>query len=438
MPRKYLSLIFCFMLSAGSFHFCDSLQAETEKSRWWKGGLHSHSLWSDGDDFPEMITDWYLQNGYHFLSFSEHDRLQEGEFWIPASRLRRNASVLEKYIQRFGKDWVEKVQDEKETWIRLKPLADYRHLFEKENEFLLINGIELTGTSKVHLNAVNVQAPIYPLHYKGIRSRIAMSSLQILKQAERTGKTILPVLNHPNLLGIRAEEMARSPALLFFEIYNGNGLAQNSGFDQHPDTDQLWDRVLLLRIVGFKKLTPFYGIATDDAHNYHPSEFYPKDDALARPGLAWVMVRAPQLESEALMQAMMRGDFYASTGVSLEDIQWDGKTLSLKIQPEPDVVYHTRFIGTRAGSRNAGEILSEQTGTEPSYTLQGNEFYVRAKIISSREMKDAFLPGEKEIAWTQPFVPEKIPVPQKAIQELSEEMSEKDEPQRLEPVAEFN
>ena len=27
--------------------------------RWWKGNLHTHSLWSDGDDFPEMIVDWY-------------------------------------------------------------------------------------------------------------------------------------------------------------------------------------------------------------------------------------------------------------------------------------------------------------------------------------------------------------------------------------------
>jgi len=24
--------------------------------RWWKGNLHTHSLWSDGDEFPEMIA----------------------------------------------------------------------------------------------------------------------------------------------------------------------------------------------------------------------------------------------------------------------------------------------------------------------------------------------------------------------------------------------
>ena len=36
-------------------------------ARWWKGNLHTHSLWSDGNDYPEMIVDWYRRRGYHFL-----------------------------------------------------------------------------------------------------------------------------------------------------------------------------------------------------------------------------------------------------------------------------------------------------------------------------------------------------------------------------------
>ena len=36
--------------------------------RFWKGNLHTHSFWSDGDDFPEMIADWYKRHGYHFLA----------------------------------------------------------------------------------------------------------------------------------------------------------------------------------------------------------------------------------------------------------------------------------------------------------------------------------------------------------------------------------
>lgn len=56
-------------------------------ARWWKGNLHTHSLWSDGDDYPEMILDWYKAHGYHFAALSDHNTLNhlEGEFetaWV--------------------------------------------------------------------------------------------------------------------------------------------------------------------------------------------------------------------------------------------------------------------------------------------------------------------------------------------------------------------
>src|SRR6266702_2471722 len=54
-------------------------------SQWWKGNLHTHSLWSDGDDYPEMIVDWYKQHGYHFLALSDHNILAQGDKWISAT-----------------------------------------------------------------------------------------------------------------------------------------------------------------------------------------------------------------------------------------------------------------------------------------------------------------------------------------------------------------
>ena len=49
---------------------------------WYKGNLHTHSLWSDGDDYPEMIMKWYQEHGYHFVSLSDHNILAEGDHWI--------------------------------------------------------------------------------------------------------------------------------------------------------------------------------------------------------------------------------------------------------------------------------------------------------------------------------------------------------------------
>ena len=41
---------------------------------WYKGNMHTHTLWSDGQAFPEQAVDDYQQRGYHFLSLTEHNR----------------------------------------------------------------------------------------------------------------------------------------------------------------------------------------------------------------------------------------------------------------------------------------------------------------------------------------------------------------------------
>ena len=41
------------------------------------------------------------------------------------------------------------------------------------------------------------------------------------------------------------------------------------------------------------------------------------------PGRGWVWVRAPQLSAESIIAAMESGDFYASTGVKLDDLRFE-------------------------------------------------------------------------------------------------------------------
>ena len=77
--------------------------------RYWKGNIHTHSLWSDGDDFPEMIADWYREHDYNFLALSDHNVLSQGMRWMTVSKIseRGGDTVLPKYFERFGEHWVE-------------------------------------------------------------------------------------------------------------------------------------------------------------------------------------------------------------------------------------------------------------------------------------------------------------------------------------------
>ena len=107
------------------------LQAADSAPRWWKGNLHTHSLWSDGDDYPEMIMDWYHDHGYHFAVLSDHNVLQRGERWSDVLSNKGGIRAYEKYIARFGADWVESREDGGKLQVRLKALSEYSPLFTR-------------------------------------------------------------------------------------------------------------------------------------------------------------------------------------------------------------------------------------------------------------------------------------------------------------------
>src|SRR6185436_5380373 len=75
-------------------------------STWWKGNLHTHSLWSDGDDYPEMVVAWYQERGYQFLCLSDHNRMLVGQYWVDAITNRGGEEALEKYSKKYGQNRV--------------------------------------------------------------------------------------------------------------------------------------------------------------------------------------------------------------------------------------------------------------------------------------------------------------------------------------------
>lgn len=116
---------------------------QASESRWWKGNLHTHSFWSDGDDFPEMVVQWYKDHGYNFLALSDHNVLSQGQRWMVVTDNRQAA--FDKYLARFGNEWVRtRKNDEGQTEVQLKPLTEFRCLFEQPGQFLLIQSEEIT------------------------------------------------------------------------------------------------------------------------------------------------------------------------------------------------------------------------------------------------------------------------------------------------------
>src|SRR5688572_6113210 len=166
--------------------------------KWWKGNLHTHSLWSDGDDFPEMIADWYREQGYHFLALSDHNILSEGQKWMKHSVIvkRGGDDVLAKYEKRFGGGWVETRGEPGSDGfeVRLKPLSEFRTQVEERDRFLMIQSEEISATGEglpIHLNAANIEELIQPLGGKTVREVIDANVRAVEDQAQRKGREIL-------------------------------------------------------------------------------------------------------------------------------------------------------------------------------------------------------------------------------------------------------
>ncbi|MFO0867030.1 MAG: hypothetical protein U0744_20715 [Gemmataceae bacterium] len=430
-PRRAYLPLACTVVVLGlavAFHRASDQKAAPPlldgMPRWWKGNLHTHSFWSDGDDFPEMIADWYRQHKYHFLSLTDHNVLSEGQRWVDAAP---KAKALAKYVDRFGPSWVERrtVADKDKTkdkeQVRLKPLAEFRSVLEESGKFLLMPGEEIThkyGKFPVHINGINLRDVVTPVDGPSVAEVARVHLRAVESQAEKTGWSNLAFINHPNFgWGFRVEDMLEIDEIRYFEIFNGHPDVKNYGDKVRPSVERIWD---ILNAVRLNRGQPVvFGVATDDAHAYH--EMSPKK---ANPGRGWVQVRAPHLTPEAMVKGMKKGDFYASSGVSLDDVKSDEQGLKLKIAGAEGVRYKTQFIITRADTPIEGKprmddkgvpisgeydpaigaVVAEVEGLEPAYQFKGDELYVRARIISDRLHPNPYQKGDVEMAWTQPAV----------------------------------
>jgi len=436
-------IVFVLGLVPGlGFAPCCVLAQETS-AQWYRGNIHTHSLWSDGNDFPEMITDWYVEHGYHFLGISDHNILARGEKWISLEAIARRGgdATLERYRARFGPDWVETRQQDGKTEVRLKRFEEYRVLFEKPERFLLLEAEEITDhfqNMPIHLNATNLQELIRPQGGESVRDTLARNLRAVLEQSARTRRPILAHVNHPNYgYAITVEDLAAVAEARFFEVYNGHPGVNHLGNEQHPGVERLWDIANTLRLVEFQQ-PPLFGVATDDSHTY-----FQKYNS---PGRGWVWVRAPKLDAQEILRAMFQGNFYASSGVKLANVQYQPqeRTLVVSVEPEEGIEYTIEFVGTSknvmrhgeslggsdgqrqsAGkgndanergqeggaesssnvdknSKEIGKVFARVSATTASYRLSGDELYVRAVVTSSKPHPNPSFSGQREQAWTQP------------------------------------
>ncbi len=400
----------------------DELRADGE-SRWYRGNMHTHSHWSDGDDYLESVALWYRDHGYQFLVFTDHNVLATKERWVAVEKTKGGAVAFEKLQKNFP-DWVETRDADGVTEVRLRRFDEVVAKTAVPESFLPIQGEEVSDKFEglpIHLNVSHVRELLAPRGGTSVREVIQNDVDAALLQRDRTGQAMIVHLNHPNFgYAVTAEDIMKLVGERFFEVYNGHPTVHNSGDAQHASTDRVWDIVLTKRLAEFG-LPAMYGLAVDDGHEYHriPSR-------ASNPGRGWVMVLAKELTPEALVESLEAGRFYASSGVSLRAIETSPEGLTVEVEPVAGEDYTIEFIGTRRGYDPAsrpvldekgkevratrlydaaiGETFATANGVKATYRFRGDEYYVRARVTSSAAQPNPSELGDPKRAWVQPVV----------------------------------
>jgi hypothetical protein len=326
------------------------------------------------------------------------------------------------------------VEKEVITHVKLTPLHELAKQFNEPGKFLLMPGHEINnvaGGRTLHSNALNITTN-QPFIQEETVQKAVQAQLDGLEKIAATSKTPnLLIVNHPAwpFFDVDPEMLADIKELRLYELCNASAAPAQHVLNSHMWTfESFFDILTTLRLK--KGWEPIYGTASDDVHNYAPDR-KPTDRNKCYPRQGWIMVRAKDLSNTTLIQALSNGDFYSSTGVTLDLLEFNPstKTLSIKVKPEAGITYTIRFNGSpkdvsivpkdtekeaqlkkatkkrnvRIYENRLGQVLQTVNGTEASYTLKATDLYVRATITSSKKAlpPESYEP-EFETAWTQP------------------------------------
>lgn len=293
--------------------------------KWFKGNLHCHSTVSDGILSPEEVVKLYRSNGYDFLALTDHEMFTN--------------------FQEFSDD-----------------------------EFLIIPGLEVAfEISKpgrchhivgIHSGEKDAPVPKRMERYKQPDLKDTEKAQQVIDDLKSFGYP--SIYCHPIWSRVEFEDIRDIEGFFAMEIYNhGTAVSCHTGL-----ATVYWDSFL-------RRGRRVWGVATDDAHHYA------KDSCGG-----WVMVNASDLSVESIVDAMMKGAFYSSSGPSIMRYEIEDGRVVVECSP----VHAIHFV---VYERPGGSHTATDDGyvDHAAYKLRGDEVFVRVECVDKTG----------KTAWTNPI-----------------------------------
>lgn len=246
-------------------------------------------------------------------------------------------------------------------------ITDHWHvadLVSERDDFLVIPGVELDAGRTAQ--GTNFHVVGLNMRKRGRVERTNAASAQDIVNFIRDdgGEAFIA---HPYWSGLMAPEMAELTGCFAVEVYNtGCDLEILRGFSMVQ-----WDDLLTLG-------HDFGALAVDDGHNSARDH-----------GLAWTMIRAQELSVEAVMDALLRGRYYSSTGPKIHDLRVEADRIRVRTSPVRSIaLVSAPGGGGRAFGRDGRNI------TVAEFPLPARARYCRIQAIDR----------DGKMAWSNPVL----------------------------------
>ena len=277
----------------------------------YKANLHCHSVLSDGCRTPEELKAMYKSRGYDILSITDHERpvqhtaLSEKDFmmltgyecYIRPGTGRYDAYAVEVHLNLFAKD---------PKNVKMVCFNDnYSRYLKRDNA---VEGLERVGSER-------------PREY----------TTEYINEYIRTAKEhgYIVAYNHPywsmeDEAKILSYEGLFSMEMCNYSSYLINHLEYNGA---------LYDKML-------RAGKHIFCHGSDDNHNQYP-EGHPNSDSFG----SFTMISPEAFTYESVIEAMEKGNMYASMGPVFHRVSVDGDTVHIECS---DVSHAFLYTGSKA------------------------------------------------------------------------------------------
>ena len=282
-------------------------------NKYFKGNLHTHSRISDGTLTPEEMISQYRDRGYDFLCMTDHN--------VIANHQKENS---ENFLLLTG------------TEINLNNLDGSRYyrktyhiLFISKDPNSLWQAVEpprMRPFAAPYEELVQAEPMACSYDVRNVNAMIA--------RAKEQG--FLAAYCHPEWSGQTYPDYADLEGVWAMEIRNNDCSLMGQDINNHWVYQDMLEQG--------KKVFP---LATDDAHK--PEHV----------GGGWIRVGAEKLEYSCVMDALERGDFYASCGPEIHSLTLEGDTLKITCSEANRIVLHTQCRVNLNQTPEAGKMLNE-------------------------------------------------------------------------------